>query len=262
MRKPGKNQISVLKRLYHSPQPLKEFGSRKNVLRSLQGKGWIQVNEDLASITDQGKNVFQIFEIKIPSPEEFDVKPEDRNDFEILDNQADLLEEKYPGLFDPLIELYREKRDALDPEEIKKIRKALSTLTSKNSNHAELVHMTYEGYSNQQIGDQFGISRERVRQLINRYEGYYTLVGTKEWCLRELERLVDLEVQPRIFPANEVLRAHHTKLEGFIKEHFTTAKKFGKLSDKYRLEVVKNLGFDVLEEIKTHTTWSEERGDL
>ncbi|MEL6229167.1 MAG: DEAD/DEAH box helicase [Cyanobacteria bacterium J06627_3] len=147
----------------------------------------------------------------------------------------------------------------LEPKEVEEIRKTLFALTRQDSNHAEMVKMSYEGSSLRQIGTRFGVSREWVRQIIDKYKGYYTLVGTKQWCLRELEKLVDLETQPKVFPVNEILRAHHTKLEGFIKEHFTTAKKFGKLNDKYRLEVVKSLGFDVLEEIKTHTTWSEER---
>ena len=234
MRKPGKSQISILRSLYHSPQPIKRFSSLKNVLLNLQSKDLIQISEDSVSITDQGKNVFEIFKIGIPSPEEFDIKSKDKNDFETLDKQADLLVEKHPGLFDPLIALYREKRNSLDSEEIKKVRKILSALTRQKSTHAEMIKMSYEGCNKLKIGKKFGISRERVRQIIEKYEGYYTLVGTKEWCLRELEKLVDSETQPKVFPVNEILRAHHTKLEGSIKEHFTTAQKFGKLRDKCR----------------------------
>ncbi|MEL6229168.1 MAG: hypothetical protein AAFR24_04600 [Cyanobacteria bacterium J06627_3] len=92
MRKPGKSQISILISLYHSPQPIKRFSSLKNVLLSLQSKDLIQISEDIVSITDQGKNLFEMFEIKIPSLEESDIRSEDKNDFEILDKRADLLE--------------------------------------------------------------------------------------------------------------------------------------------------------------------------
>lgn len=259
MRKLGKIQLSVLRTIYDSPQEIKKFISVKNVLYSLQKRELIHMYEGLVFLTDKGKYTLDILTGKIDSPNESSGESQIRRSLELLHEKLNFLEEKHPGLFDPLMEICKEQKDLTSSASFKDIQKAVSRLTEDQSNHAEMVRLSYEGYSLQKIGNQFGITRERVRQVIKKYEGYYTVSGTEEWCLRELKKLADSGSEGRVFPSNECLRAHHPKLEGAIKEHFTEARKNGKLKEKDRLEVVKKLGYDILEEISKHTTWSEER---
>ena len=243
------------------------------------------------------------------------------------ENVISKLKVKYDYLFDPLIESYLNiPKD--DDEQHKKISKLIKNLLDDSSNHGKIVELYNEGFTLQDIGDQYGVTRERIRQIIKKYEGYYIVVGSKEWCLKELEKLTkdkvkrlpsnrelnihhsklieslrgnfsgskrngNLSIEERlevgtntgydtfvgtkewclqelnklisshgknnILPSNEELDNYHLDLAGHLKEHFTQSKTYGKLKDKDRLEIVKFLGYDIVEEVKNHTSWSEER---
>lgn len=176
---------------------------------------------------------------------------------EELREKIECLAQRHPGVFEPLIDIGNNIAYD-DIETYKRISKVVKSLSKDKSNHGEILSLRYEGFSLQEIGDKFTITRERVRQIIKKYEGLYTVVGTKEWCLRQLNKLSDPQEDVRIFPSNQELNACHLKLEGSIKEHFTSGE-FGKLSERDRLEVVKKLGFEIVEEVKQHSVWSEER---
>jgi len=100
---------------------------------------------------------------------------------------------------------------------------------------------------------------QEERLEIGKNSGYEAFIGTKEWCLQELDEIIDSQQDKKIFPSNEQLNYQHPDLEPSIREHFTQTKEYGKLSKKDRLEVVKNLGYSVTEEVKQHTIWSQER---
>lgn len=89
--------------------------------------------------------------------------------------------------------------------------------------------------------------------------GYDAFIGTKEWCLQELDKIMTSQEDSKMLPSNEVLNKHHLDLAGHLKEHFTQSKTYGKLKDKHRLEIVKILGYDVAKEVQNHTSWSEDR---
>jgi transposase len=237
-----------------------KFSSVKNVLDTLQDRNLIKITEETVSLTETGKEAVKIFikHSKSRHLENTRIKSDGGDKVELLERNMDLLKKRYPGLFEPLFCSYRTQKSSLSSKYISQLSKKVLKLLDEQAGHAEMICLHYEGHSLQEIGNEFGLTRERVRQIIKKYEGYYTSPGSKEWCLRELGKLVDIHEQPKVFPSNEILRAHHSKLEGSIKEHFTESKKFGKLSERDRLEVVKALGYDIIAEIKTHTTsWSE-----
>ena len=104
------------------------------------------------------------------------------------ENATSKLRAKYHDLFDPLIESYLNiSRD--DDERQKEISKLIKNLLDDRSNHGKIVELYNEGFTLQDIGDQYGVTRERIRQIIKKYEGCYIVVGSKEWCLKELENL-------------------------------------------------------------------------
>jgi hypothetical protein len=177
---------------------------------------------------------------------------------EDLKNQIELLNEVHLGLFDPLVDV-GSNISYDDLATFKKIKRLVEALLDKYPKHAEILQLHYEGFTLQEIGDQFGITRERIRQIIKKYEGFYTIAGTQEWCLRELAKLAVSSEGVKVLPSNQDLSAHHPRLEGALKEHFTESGKPGKLSENDRLEIVKNLGYDVIKEVKNHSSWSEER---
>ncbi|HEY9663253.1 MAG TPA: DEAD/DEAH box helicase [Allocoleopsis sp.] len=172
---------------------------------------------------------------------------------------AQQLAEKYPNIFDPLLNAYWEAEPA--SKEHRKLSKVIKQLLNEDCNHAKMVQMRLENQSLQAIGEQFNLTRERVRQIINKYEGCVANIdiGSKEWCLRLLNQLIQSQSSSKKLPSNEELENRHPKLPGYLREHFTTAQKYGKLSEKYRLELVKNFELDVETEVRNHKSWSLER---
>jgi len=49
----------------------------------------------------------------------------------------------------------------------------LKNLLDKKSNHGEIIQLYNEGFSLQDIGNYHGVTRERIRQIIKKYQGYY-----------------------------------------------------------------------------------------
>ena len=267
MRRLGKTQVSILKTLQESSQPTIRFSSAKDVLSVLQRRGLIQINGNLVSITKEGihalnaKNIF--------FKEESSSEAQKAYFLDFIDDKIEEFILKYSGLFDPLIERYQREKEPWTPQELSDLSRKISNLSDlsrkisklidADTNHGEIVRLHYQGYSLQKIGDQFELSRERIRQIINKYEGCYVVTGTKEWCLQELDKLNPPDSEIRIFPSNEALNSYHLELEGAVKQHFTQSSKPGKLTERDRLEVIKTLGYDITSEIKSHKTWSEER---
>jgi hypothetical protein len=244
------------------------------------------------------------------------------------------LRREYQELFTPLIQAY-ENISTYQEKERNKIFKLVKNLLNQDLNHGEIIELYNESFSLQDIGNYNGLSRERIRQIIKQYEGYYikvgsrewtinqvdklnqsqgeekklpsnkhlekyhtqlikalrlhflpkqfykknklkyltqeerleigknsgydVFIGSKEWCLQELAKITGSHIDKKVFPSNEQLDYQHPDLASSIREHFTEKQEYGELSEQDRLEVVKNLGYDVTEEVKQHTTWSEER---
>ncbi|MFN9885194.1 MAG: DEAD/DEAH box helicase [Pseudanabaena sp.] len=246
----------------------------------------------------------------------------------IYKSEVNQLREKYGYLFDPLIDLClntpRTNTDKYD-----EIERLFRNLIDVSSRCADVIQLHNEGFNGQEIGNQYGVSRERIRQTIKKYQGYYIVagskdwclkelekltkdntkrlpsnrelnihhpklveslrrnfsssqksgdlsaeerlevgnnvgydafIGTKEWCLQELDKIIALQGGKKILPSNEELDKYHPDLATFLREHFAQNKTYGKFGEKERLEVVKTLDYDITEEVKKHIReWSEER---
>ena len=89
------------------------------------------------------------------------------------------LDEEYPGVFQPLIDMYKSV-PGTDILTIERLEEVLVTLQN-NKAHAEMVWFKFSGETLESIGISFGITRERVRQIINKYKPYVTEVKAPEW---------------------------------------------------------------------------------
>jgi len=246
----------------------------------------------------------------------------------IYKSEVNKLREKYAYLFDPLIDLCI-NTPRTDTDKYDEIERLFRNLSDETSRHAVVIQLHNEGFNGQDIGNQYGVTRERIRQTIKKYKGYYivssskewclkelekltmdmtkrlpsnrefnihhpklvealrtnfstskksgdlsaeerlevgtnigydSFVGTKEWCLQELDKIIALQGGKKILPSNEELDQYSLELAISLREHFAQNKSYGKFGEKERLEVVKSLGYDVIEEVKKHSRdWSEER---
>ena len=165
------------------------------------------------------------------------------------------LEAKYPGVFHKLIEQYQN----LSEEEIHKTEKLIKNLLKEDCWYGEAIQIHLQGHTFAEIGRRLNLSRERIRQVLERYRGYYFEVGSKDWCELKLKQLLDSYPHDGVLPSNEEIKNFHSKLLSSIKKHFI-GKKGSTLKESERLEVVKTLNLDIEAEIKTHKKlWSEER---
>lgn len=146
-----------------------------------------------------------------------------------------------------------------DTDKYDEIERLFRNLIDVSSRCADVIQLHNEGFNGQEIGNQYGVSRERIRQIIKKYQGYYIVAGSKEWCLRELEELTGKQDDKRVFPPNEELDNYHPKLVGSLREHFTTSKKLGELTQEDRYEIIRFFGFNLEEEIKSQKKWTLER---
>ncbi|MCA6604962.1 MAG: DEAD/DEAH box helicase [Pseudanabaena sp. M007S1SP1A06QC] len=186
----------------------------------------------------------------------------------IYKSEVNQLRERYDYLFDPLIDLCL-NTPRTDKDKYYEIERLFRNLVDETSRHAVVIQLHNEGFNGQDIGNKYGVSRERIRQIIKKYQGYYIVSGSKEWVLKELEKLKwvlkELEKltgkqdDKRVFPSNEELDNYHPKLVGSLKEHFTTSKKFGELTQEDRYEIIRFFGFNLEEEIKSQKKWTLER---
>jgi len=119
------------------------------------------------------------------------------------------LKRQYQELFSPLIEAYT-NLSTQEKGERKKICKLVQNLLNNTSNHGEIIQLYNEGFSLQDIGNYQGVSRERIRQIIKKYEGYYIAVGSREWTFNELEKLnISQGKITKQLPSNQDLERYH-----------------------------------------------------
>ncbi len=126
----GRMQKLILQSLYLSSEPIKKFTSVKSTLLNLQDRGLVQLKDDQVSLTDLGQAVCQIWQ--------------GQND----DGGVD---------FSPEAESESKKESS----KLTKIREA------KLEKSNQFLDLYQQGLSYQEIGDQHGLSRERVRQVLN-----------------------------------------------------------------------------------------------
>ncbi|MEG4327308.1 zinc-ribbon domain-containing protein [Microcoleus sp. herbarium5] len=127
----GRMQKLILQSLYLSSEPIKKFTSVKRTLLNLQDRGLVQLKDDRVSLTDLGQAVCEIWQ--------------GQND----DGGVDFL---------PEAESESQKESS---KLITKIREA------KLQKSNQFLELYKQGFSYQDIGDQHGLSRGRVGQVLD-----------------------------------------------------------------------------------------------
>ena len=131
----GKNQTLILSTLYLSPQPIKQFSSVKSTVFNLQDRGLVKLEDERVCLTRLGQAVYESWQ-------------------EQKDDKSNYLPEL----------------DSKGREESHELNNLRQAKLEKSNQFLELYK---QGLNRQQIGDQYGISRERVRQILNTNPGFH-----------------------------------------------------------------------------------------
>jgi len=158
------------------------------------------------------------------------------------DGLINFLDSEYPGVFQPLIDEYMStpERESLKLIDLEKVLQALY----KRPKHAEMVWRRFSGETLASIGKSFGLTRERVRQIIKRYSKYTTDINSPSWVEKSIRHLVSKTNNENRLPDNEVIDKHHPKLAALLVKNFSN-KKSGRLTSERRLEIAKTLSLNV-----------------
>ncbi|MEG4583336.1 zinc-ribbon domain-containing protein [Microcoleus sp. MON1_C5] len=142
----------ILRLLYLSPQPIEQFKSVKKILLNLRERDFIKIDDAQVFLTDIGHAV------------------------------CDILREKNIANFGSLPN--RDEIDKIDilsiSEQIEEpsIRDKLKQAKFEKSN--QFLELYQQGLSYQEIGDQHGLSRERVRQVLNINPAFHEYLKERE----------------------------------------------------------------------------------
>ncbi|XGB40298.1 MAG: hypothetical protein LVT47_06405 [Cyanobacteria bacterium LVE1205-1] len=146
----GRNQKHILKSLYLSPRPIKHFSSVKSAVFNLQNRGLIELRGDQVFLTELGQAVCEAWQ--------------EQND----------------GESDSLSETNCEQKK--EPSKLTQLRQA------KLERSNQFLELYKQGLSYQDIGDQHGLSRERVRQILNVNPAFYEYLKEREEAEAAAER--------------------------------------------------------------------------
>ena len=166
----GRMQKLILQSLYLSSEPIKKFTSVKSTLLNLQNRGLVQLKEDRVSLTDLGQAICQIWL--------------GQND----DGRVD---------FSPEAESESKKESS----KLTKIREA------KLEKSNQFLALYQQGLSYQEIGDQHGLSRERVRQVLNINPAFHEYLEERKKDQLAEERVKALAEQEKKERAKQELYA-------------------------------------------------------
>ncbi|MEG5176011.1 zinc-ribbon domain-containing protein [Microcoleus sp. B3-D7] len=139
----GRMQKLILQSLYLSSEPIKKFTSVKRTLLNLQDRGLVQLKDERVSLTDLGQAICQIWQ--------------GQND----DGGVD---------FSPEAESESQKK-------LSKLTKIREAKLQKSNQFLELYK---QGFSYQDIGAQHGLSRERVRQVLDVNPAFHEYLKERE----------------------------------------------------------------------------------
>lgn len=139
----GRNQRLILSSLYLNPQSIKKFTSVRNTILNLQDRGLVQLENDQISLTDFGQSVCESW------------REQDDN------SKLGFLSE-------------------LDNDQKKEPSKSTQLKQVKLEKSNQFLELYKQGLNRQQIGDQYGISRERVRQILNINPAFHEYLKERE----------------------------------------------------------------------------------
>ncbi len=176
------------------------------------------------------------------------------------ERKLDLIEEldsKFPGVFVPLVEAYAEVSESEQPKR-EKLEKAAQNLLQNNNYHADMLQCRFMGETLQEIGERYGITRERVRQLEAKYKEYTTDIESREWVGKAIRDLISRQEDENRLPPNKAIDHYHPKLAVGLIKNFTS-KNSSSLTPALRLEIAEKLGLDREHELLSQTRWSVDR---
>lgn len=193
------------------------------------------------------KEIIHLIEIAIRG--NLDEKPKYNKRHDLIN----IISERYPGVFDPLIEDYISTSEE-NILKLEKLGKVLSDLCDRKSNHAEMVWFRFAGETLEEIGKSYSITRERVRQITSNYQEFITNTDSPIWAEKAVRHLIAINNNGNILPDNDQIDAYHPKLAPSLVSNFSDLRK-GKLSPNRRYEIAKRLKLDTYNESK----WTEEK---
>ena len=169
---------------------------------------------------------------------------------------VEFLNEEYPGVFQPLIDMYGSvpETDILRLDSLEAVLHALKV----KKNHAEMAWFRFSGETLENIGKSFGVTRERVRQITNKYTPYITDTNSPKWAEKSIRHLIKKNNTGDSLPANKIIEKYHPKLAISLVKNFSE-RKSGKLTPERRLEIAKSLNLHVENELIHLNRWTLEK---
>jgi hypothetical protein len=149
----GKNQKAIIESLLEieSSIPIRVFKSDKLAILKFQNKGIVQIEEDRISLTDLGRAVYELLQGK-------------------YDEEINLLNEA-------------KKKERKESSKFAELRQA------KIEKSNQFLELYKQGLTYQEIGDKYGVSRERVRQLLDINPAFHLYLKERE----EAKALAEIE---------------------------------------------------------------------
>ncbi len=133
----------ILRSLYLSPQPIEQFSVVRKALHNLQGRGLIEIKNDQVSLTELGIAVCEYW------------KEQNIANFGSLPKSED---EKVKEL---------SKREQSEDEKVKEPSKREQSKQARLERSNQFFELYKQGITYQDIGDQNGVSKETVRQILH-----------------------------------------------------------------------------------------------
>lgn len=173
---------------------------------------------------------------------------------------ADQLEGKYPGVFEPLVNGYRQASES-DVLACRKLEKQIQQLL-KNPRDAEICRRRFYDETLDSIGQNLKpiMTRERVRQIEKKYEGLITDIYNERWLTRAIQSLLEQQEWSNQLPANEVLEKYHPKFRDALRKVFLPeSHRHGSLTGDERHDLAVKFELDGNIELINSTKWSLEK---
>ena len=171
---------------------------------------------------------------------------------------ADQLDEKYPMVFEPLINRYRQTPET-DLMACKSLEKQIQQLL-KNTQHGRICQRRFYDETLESIGKTIGVTRERIRQIEKKYKSNVTNIYSRNWLTAAVQGLLTQQETSNRLPPNDVLKKHHPKLQFALREVFLPeSHRHGALTSDERHELAKIFALDDNIELISAKKWTLEK---
>lgn len=172
---------------------------------------------------------------------------------------ADQLEEKYPGVFEPLISSYQQKIS--DNDLAHHLEKQIQQLIKKPRD-AEICQRRFNEEALESIAQSQRpqMTRERVRQIEAKYKGLITDIYTESWLTSTVRNALAKQENQNQLPANEELDKCHPKMQLALRKVFLPESlRRGSLAGQERHDLAKIFELDNTIELINSKQWTLEK---